>query len=433
MLNKKYLIEEKLPDDYCTNPNKKLSLREHQKFAIEKFQSKTSKGLLIYYEMGSGKTLIALELAKILKKKTYLITSAILNNNFKNEMKKFGYNFEYEFISLDNVNEKRYDFNNSFVIMDECHLFFNQVINSGSSTYMLLDQATSCDILLLTGTPIYTNPFELSAMFNLISEIQLFPRKGVIFNKEFYNDITFEIYREKKFKEKIEGLVLYFPGYVDNIHVFPKKEKVKYIWHKSGSTMERKTDDYNRVYNFPETPTLSNLKKYSPKFAYIMQFIDEHPEEKIMIFSDIPEVVSKLEEVLSLKYKFGKDFLIATDDDINIINKFNADKNIRIIVTNAKYGISLMGVRYVHLLESPKSATEFNQIVARATRLCSHTEYELTKRNVYIYLHINYDSLFSKNVDYNVFYTMFMYFCLISDFERVLREVSIGPVIENSN
>lgn len=430
MSSKKYLIDEKLPDDYCSNPPKEFTLRGHQKFAIEKFQNKRTKGLLVYYEMGSGKTLISLELAKILNKKTYLITQPILNNNFKNEMKKFGYTFEYTFIDVETIEKGNYDFDNSFVIIDECHLFFYKVINSRIDAYYNLDTAANCDILLLTGTPIFVNPFELSAMFNLISGREILPRSGKKFNLNYYNDISYGIYRKNTFKRKIEGLVLYFPGYVDNIHVFPKKEKVKFVWHGLGKAMKKDANDYNRVLNFPEKPTLENVKYYSPKLHYMLKFIEEHPGEKIMIYTSFDEVIRMTKEVLSLKYEYEKDFLIASDDDIEVINKFNADKNIRVIITNAKYGISLMGVRHVHVLESPESATDFNQIIARATRLCSHTEYEPKRRNVYTYLHVNYSYIFSSGIDYNIFYKMYIYYCLISDFEKTLREASIGPVIE---
>jgi len=437
---KKYLIEEELPDDYCTNPKKEYTLREHQKFAIDRFINKQTKGLLIYYEMGSGKTLIGLELAKLLKKpKIFLMTTNILNSNFKNEMKKFGYTFEYQFISYDSLNTQTYDFNDSLVIMDECHLFFHNVVTFKVDAYRSLMNAKDCDILLLTGTPIYKNPFELSAMFNLIGQLkngrynEIFPRLGKDFNGLYYNDITYEAFRKRQFIDKIRGLVCYFPGYVDNIHVFPKKEKLKYIWHKSGSTMRKNTNDYNRVFNFPYNVeiTIDNLETYSPKMAYIIKFIENMERgDKIMIYSEIPEVLEALDEILSLKYQKNKDYYIAIGEDVDIINKFNADKDARIIVTNAKYGISLMGVRYVHLLESPVSVTETNQIIARATRLCSHATYEPEKRVVSTFLHVNYDSIFSKNEDYSIFYRMYIYYCLIDDFEKLLRKGSMGPVIE---
>lgn len=99
-----------------------------------------------------------------------------------------------------------------------------------------------------------------------------------------------------------------------------------------------------------------------------------------------------------LVQKGGKNFLVfgfgddKTTEDINrgetteygeivLLSIFNMTANKRgefipLIVGNTKIkeGISLFGVRAVHLLETPKSMTDYQQIVGRATRDCSHRD-----------------------------------------------------------
>lgn len=434
----KNLFDEKLPDDYCLTPNEKYSLRKHQEFAIDKFQSKTTKGLLIYYEMGSGKTLIALELAKRLNKKTYLITEKSLNENFKFEMKKFGYKFKYDFIDFYQVNyfykknNNKLDFNNSFIIIDECHLMFNNVIFGGilKPIYTELEKA-NCEILCLTGTPIFENPFELSALFNLLSPSVNLPRDGYTFNKRYYNDVYYTYYRENEFIKKIEGLVLFFPGYTDNINVFPKREKPKYHWHPPGKTMDITINDINRVYNVPNDVQLTreNVKIYSPKIAFVLdEIFSPKTYGKIMVYSKYIDVLNIFKSLLDLSNY--KHYIVILNDNLENVKKFNENKEIKIILTNIIHGINLHGVRHVHIMEPPEQATQFNQIIARAARLCSHIMYEPDKRNVNIHLHVTYGTIFKPGIDFSIFHNMYKYYCLIEDFNSLLRRVSIGPVIE---
>jgi len=62
-------------------------------------------------------------------------------------------------------------FDNSFVIIDEVHNFASRVVNGSKlarDIYILLMNARNCRIILLSGTPIINNPYEISMIVNLI-------------------------------------------------------------------------------------------------------------------------------------------------------------------------------------------------------------------------------------------------------------------------
>jgi len=62
-------------------------------------------------------------------------------------------------------------FDNSFVIIDEVHNFSSRIVNGSKlarDIYIRLMNAKDCRIILLSGTPIINNPYEISTVVNLI-------------------------------------------------------------------------------------------------------------------------------------------------------------------------------------------------------------------------------------------------------------------------
>ena len=62
-------------------------------------------------------------------------------------------------------------FDNSFVIIDEAHNFISRVVNGSilaRSVYSHLMNAKNMKIILLSGTPMINNPYEIATLINLI-------------------------------------------------------------------------------------------------------------------------------------------------------------------------------------------------------------------------------------------------------------------------
>jgi len=93
-----------------------------------------------------------------------IITSHIIRNRYK-------------FISYNGLNNKMIEglgktpFDNSFVIIDEVHNFSSRIVNGSRLTkkiYEKIMNARDCKVLLLSGTPIINNPYEIATIINLI-------------------------------------------------------------------------------------------------------------------------------------------------------------------------------------------------------------------------------------------------------------------------
>jgi hypothetical protein len=83
----------------------------------------------------------------------------------------------YTFISYNGLNRKLIDglgktpFDNSFVIIDEVHNFSSRIVNGSKlarDIYLKLMNAKDCKLILLSGTPIINNPYEIATIVNLI-------------------------------------------------------------------------------------------------------------------------------------------------------------------------------------------------------------------------------------------------------------------------
>ena len=84
---------------------------------------------------------------------------------------------KYNFISYNGLTQKlitelgKSPFDNSFVVIDEVHNFISRVVNGSKlakSIYNHMMNANDCKMVLLSGTPIINNPFEIATLINLV-------------------------------------------------------------------------------------------------------------------------------------------------------------------------------------------------------------------------------------------------------------------------
>lgn len=262
---KKYKIpkDENIDDnmDLCNIKLEKQNLRNYQLF-LSKFLNFNSpfNSILLYHGMGSGKTATAINVYNNLYNydpnwNVFIILKASLikstwadganelkkwlnENDFKNRMNNI------KFISYDSpIADKAYieairecdmQKNNLFII-DEAHNFFNNVYNNihtdgGQRAKNIYDDILSRKrenpknrIILITGTPIVNNPYELALIYNLLRP-GTFDIPEEEFNKIFIDDSTNEIRKEhiNTFQRRILGLTSYYDN--PDPRLFAKKE-----------------------------------------------------------------------------------------------------------------------------------------------------------------------------------------------------------------
>jgi len=126
----------------------------------------------------------------------------------------------YKFINYNGLNKKMIDelgkspFDDSFIIIDEIHNFISRIVNGSSLArriYNFMLNAKNIKLVLLSGTPIINQPYEIATLINLIRgpmivhELELLkssepPNKGIILSKLKENNLykyIDEIYYDK--------------------------------------------------------------------------------------------------------------------------------------------------------------------------------------------------------------------------------------------
>lgn len=236
------------------------------------------KGLLLYHQVGSGKTCTSLLIAnRMLEEKkvdkVYILSPGSLRGGWeKDYCEKCGgtpesFTRDYIFITYNaNIRKDReidkYDFNNSLVIVDEIHNLINGVKNNigdvklkgdyaslnkktrerkkklNANSAILYDKIhhSSCKLLALSGTPIFRNLYEWPLLMMLLSpDNKLFANVKSVYTDKIDESIFISQFR-----------------YNSNGTMFPKSP-VKYYNRMMGmiSYYYPTGDDYPEVINMP--------------------------------------------------------------------------------------------------------------------------------------------------------------------------------------
>ena len=199
--DKKEFYEEKLKQ-FPEFPKKRGQYLRHQKIISRFLSSYTPyKGLLLFHEMGTGKTCATIAATELIKKQggykgvLYLAPGQALINNFKQELAFKCTDGDYIPENYDNIigikkrtqklNKKvksfyttnTYEtfakkpspkFDNHIIVMDEVH----NITSENNITYdpilKFAQKCKNCKILLLSGTPMKDNGREIFNIINLI-------------------------------------------------------------------------------------------------------------------------------------------------------------------------------------------------------------------------------------------------------------------------
>lgn len=242
------------------------------KYFTSKFMRK-SEMLLLYWDMGSGKTIGSLlcairaleegekhgykriillspksiqdvfdanlkKLCKILFKVSFKASQ--MYNYYKDRMFMIPYNAWNSNDQLDELG----NIDNSIFIIDEVHLFIKSVIktnltkadlktkalqNKGNAKRMYdrIRKLKNKKILCLSGTPLAKFTFEMVPLFNLsYRDKDLFEENYIEFQNKYYDSKTEKLKQgaEEKILAKIDGRVSYVPPIDTGVKVSPLKE-----------------------------------------------------------------------------------------------------------------------------------------------------------------------------------------------------------------
>jgi superfamily II DNA or RNA helicase len=240
-------------EDYCSP--KKFKLQTQQAFLAEYFASKEAPpGMLVFHQIGAGKTCAAISVAEKLKNKLKIIVvvPAALIGNFMDELRSPCPNYNYitpseqtklstlkiddpEYYEIIKKSEKRikkfytiYSYHkfvelaqnnkiklkNTLLIIDEIQ---NMVSLTGTFYQTLKELIDNSDnslrILILSATPMFDRPSEIGLTLNLLKPKNKFPI-GNDFNQEFLlkTGLNYNVINMPNFINLTKGLVSYYRG-----------------------------------------------------------------------------------------------------------------------------------------------------------------------------------------------------------------------------
>lgn len=265
------------------NKDDKEFLTKYQSRIVNYFKSTSFKNkllLLLYMEVGTGKTLTSLACGiegiklKLFKRIVILSPKSVQDEFEKNLELYFKLSGKPDMNQLeDKIIMIPYNANNSskqlsilgnlehsLFIIDEAHLFMKSIIkvsllpsekrnnNIGNAKkiYDMIDKLKHKKILCLTGTPSSKHPFETIPMFNLAG--CNFPSTFETFSNEYIDNVRCVIKNKQKLIEKINGLVVYVGA--DNSNQKLKASQLKIIeTEMSESQYKQYLIDYEKELN----------------------------------------------------------------------------------------------------------------------------------------------------------------------------------------
>tara|TARA_Y100000768_G_scaffold135612_1_gene100956 strand:- start:2878 stop:4572 length:1695 start_codon:yes stop_codon:yes gene_type:complete len=247
---------------------KNFKLQIPQKFVAEFINPKTKyNGLLIFHQIGAGKTCAALNIAENFKgkKKIIIVTPASLVSNMYKEFlygcvgntyvntekikklnpkskeyielikkteKEINKNYKIlsynKFINL--IENKKLNLTNSILIIDEVQNIISEKGYYYNTFYNAIYKAKENKVVILSGTPIFDKPNEIALTLNLLKLPKLIP-VGSKFNELFLKKLDctstskicdYDLKNTNKLKEFIKGHVSYYRGAPPV--AFPKKK-----------------------------------------------------------------------------------------------------------------------------------------------------------------------------------------------------------------
>lgn len=214
-----------------------------------------TRGLLVQYEMGLGKSILAVAAAidRMNDRQPIMLMAKSLSDNMRESIHKYvgmraksepdwpigrisGAELDawiesnFSFVSMNAGNMLRQmgdaamsglleqqlesiialeNLDGKFLIVDEAHNWFRAIVNGSKNARGLYDivmKSKNLDLMFLTGTPIANDPFELVPCFNMLAGETILPEDYTEFRRLYVEDDG-RIRNREKFQNRLFGLV----------------------------------------------------------------------------------------------------------------------------------------------------------------------------------------------------------------------------------
>lgn len=425
------------------NPN---YYRDYQKRFIEDWSLSVQELVILYYGVGSGKTMIAVNCAEQFTEITpnsfvYFLTPASLVLGTIKEMYDRGIDptrkndkgeYIYNFLSYQQLLGSTLNFQqNSLLIIDEAHnlrnfsskpLFEKETARKYKATgnYSLVGNKVAQALLtsdiafvrtiMMTGTLLVNSSKDLEALMSIGY------KKMPLLNVEETN-YNIMINDEKNFKIYYEGLLSFYRIAQD----YPTMPKKNYIIQPIEDPDLYMLTGKDAMY---EDPYYMNTRNQSlnEKVNFIINLILEKPDEKFLIYSQFLSVLEGKQQYAEIEDEQGnkkvvkvardessrvlKDaliknkipFLVITGEltgiqKLNVVKKYNENVvKVLLFTLSIKEGISFKETNNIIIIQPYWNYAIMEQVLARGIRLNSHKLGQKSTVNLYFLIGVKDDS-----------------------------------------
>jgi len=391
----------------------KIKPLKHQEIVSNFLLKDNNKGLLLFHNVGSGKTITSLFSAKLLldkypNKKILIITPTSLVENYNKEIKKLNIDFKdsltiYSYgIFVNLLKEGKMKMcSKNILIIDEAHNFVNNGIRS---KYIMKCARKAFKILLLTASPLKNTPLDiinLLAMINKEKDIKDLKRRLKVIMKNNLDKEFDKLFKCKVSFFKANDLSNYPSSTEHNINLIMTQEYYKEYYKIENNIREDLPEIFLNTKNLISflngaRRAVNKVNLTSPKIIWTINKIKEDlkNDKKVLIYSawksagiNILKKYLKEHKIIFSEVSGG----LSKETRNKLVNNYNDNKTkIMLITASGTEGLDLKETRSIIILDQHWNETRIHQIIGRGIRYKSHANLPLSKRHVDIYyLYLN--------------------------------------------
>ena len=429
----------------------KTELLPHQKRVVERLKRPSTTGLVVAHGLGRGKTLSSIAAQEALGLDADVVVPAALQDNYRKEVAKHteDSNLRRDLVSQQRVSRSTEELRNRMLIVDEAH----KARETGSKLKAELKRNNAQKRMLLTASPFYNHPSDLSPLVNLAAGQRIFPEGKGDFNKEYitrqkirpgiigflrgirpgtkevinpakinelrklYNsyvdyepgasddfpDVTEETIevpmtkRQGKIYDALLGAAPPWVAYKVRNNLPPSKQEVAALnaFLSAARQVSNTTEAYDTK-NIPEAP------KIEMAADRLEEMLRENPRGKAVVYSNFLDSGIKpyAEELNYRGIPFGQfTGQQKPKDRDQMVRDYNAGKLKALLISSAGgEGLDLKGTRLMQVLDPHWNHEKLRQVKGRGIRYKSHADLPEDERNVKIenYLAIRPNTITNK-------------------------------------
>lgn len=419
-------------------------LQTHQQRVVDRMAEPDRPGLVVAHGVGAGKTLAAIAAQQRLGLPTRAIVPASLQGNYRKELEKHltPDSAEPEIRTLQGIARRGKDAlrgghgqGGGLDVIDEAH----RARDPSSRTYQALKSSDAEKRMLLTGSPAYNHPSDLSSLVNLAAGENVLPTNKREFEDRYVNyqkvspglwdrlvhgvkpGERASLSRNPELTDALNHWVDYhanptdtadFPTRRDETINVPMSNEQKRVYDtlmgnapawirykvRAGLPPSKaESEDLNAFMTgirqtmlspapFGASADLEHSTKQQAAFKRLQSAIEANPEHRAVVYSNYLQ--AGLNPYRQLLEQSHTPYAMFTGDmkpaeRLQAVKDYNEGKLRALLVSSAGgEGLDLKGTRQIQLLEPHFNEEKLKQVIGRGIRYQSHSHLPEDQRNV---------------------------------------------------